>query len=161
MTELRDMALMLDEREDTAGCVAAYEALIAAAGFEVIDLLELALVYFRVFDSGSVSERLIPIDIQLRSATRCLELLDEAVQRDPQNCEARFWSIYCRSVITVWDEEGLNALVGTPSAECSGAFATMWRIMRGNRAEVSAAQSILADPSTRKTSKGRFIASII
>ncbi len=63
--------------------------------------------------------------------------------------------------MTVWDESGLETLVGAPSPECSGAFATMWRIGRGNRFDVPAAQSILADSSTRKTSKGRYMASII
>ncbi len=162
MSQLRDRARLLDERDDIIGAAAAYEELLSSREASVEDLIELALVYWRTADSGVAAGKGIPLELELHARMRLEQVLAEAVRQDPTNCEANFWAMYSTFIMYKQPEhDEIDALLDSIDNRCEGAFATMWRVGRGDRAEIPAAQSILAQADIlRKTSKGRYIARI-
>ena len=163
MISPRDTALRLDEDDDIVGAAAAYEELLSSGGANIEDLIAMALVYWRCADSGVAASKGISDDFELRARARLQDVLALAVLRDPANCEAKFWTLYCTFIMYFQPEPSeIDELLDSDGHRCEGSFATMWRVGRGDRAEIPAAQAILAraDDLT-KTSKGRYIASII
>ncbi len=161
MSQLRDRARLLDERDDIVGAAAAYEELLASGEASVEDFIALALVYWATADHGIAAAKGISLDVEHHARRRLEDVLGEAVRRDPANCEARFWTMYCRFIMYVEPRVGIDALLDSPGHQCEGAFAAMWRLGRGDRAEIPAAQATLANPDIRKTAKGRYVASLI
>jgi len=161
MSQLRDTALMLDEHGDNVGCAAAYEELLSSGEVSVEALIALALVYWETADSGIAAAQGISRDVEHHARRRLEEVLGEAVRRDPTSCEAKLWTMYCRFIMYDEPRAGIDASLDSPGRQCEGAFATMWRVGPTARSKVPAAQAILANPDIRKTSKGRYIASII
>ena len=144
------------------GAAKAYEGLLASGSAGIDDYIALALVYWAIADGGIGRSKGIPLDARSRAETRLLEVLAEAIQRDPSNCEAKFWSMYCTFIMYFQPErKEIEDLLDSGGHQCEGAFATMWRISSGDTAEIQAAQAILAEPDLSKNSKGRYLASII
>ncbi len=162
MSSLLTKARLLDERDDIVGAAATYEELLSSGGASVEDLIALALVYWEIADGGIARSKGIPLDVQFHAGTRLEEVLAEAVRRDPTNCEAKFWAMYSTfSMYKQPEHDEIDALLDSGPNRCEGAFATMWRVGRGDRAEIPAAQGILAQANDlKKTSRGRYIASI-
>jgi len=163
MNSLRDRARLLDERDDIVGAAAAYEELLSSGEASVDDLIALALIYWATADSGIAASKGISRDAEHHARRRLEEVLGEAVRRDPTNCEAKFWAMYSTFIMYKQPEhDEIDALLDSGPNRCEGAFATMWRVGRGDRAEIPAAQAILAQANDlKKTSKGRYIARII
>ena len=163
MSSLRDKARLLDERDDIVSAAAAYEELLSSGEARVEDLIELALVYWRTADSGVAAGKGIPLELELHARMRLEQVLAEAVRQDPTNCEANFWAMYSTFIMYKQPEhDEIDALLDSGPNRCEGAFATMWRVGRGDRAEIPAAQAILAQANDlKKTSKGRYITRII
>ncbi len=162
MSSLRDKARLLDERDDIVGAAAAYEELLSSGEASVDDLIALALIYWATADSGIAASKGISRDAEHHARRRLEEVLGEAVRRDPANCEAKFWTMYCSGIMYAEPgTEAIDELLNTPGNRCDGAFASMWRLVHGDRSVIPAGQLIVAQSDIRRSSKGRYMASII
>jgi hypothetical protein len=160
MNSLREKAETLDEQEDYIGCAEAYEQLLTSGKASTSDLIALGLVYFEACDGGIAAARRLPIEFERHAGSRLQEVLREAVTLDPSNCEARFWEMYCRSILLAeWNKRAFDDLFESPDYRCGGAFVTMWKLTYDDDTAVADAESILEDPALRKSSMGRTIAS--
>jgi hypothetical protein len=162
MNPLLEKAQQLDEYGDNVGSATAYEELLTSGDATAADLVALALVYWEAADSGVAAAKRLSIEFEDFARRRLEEVLGEAIRRDPSSCEAKFWSMY--STFIMYKQPGhevIDALLDSGDSRCNGSFATMWRIGRGDRDELAAARSVLAQARMQKTSKGRYIDRII
>lgn len=86
-----NMAREADLKNKASDAIRLYEQLVAAGESELIDLLNLIVLYFRCMDIGFSATHQIGVEIEAISSSRALELVAIAEEKFGESDELLYW----------------------------------------------------------------------